>query len=635
MLQKMRDNTQSTGFKVIVGVLIFVLAVFGFGAFNFFVNPDPGIASVNGEDITQTELAGETERARMRLLAQMGEDADPASIDTLQLQGQVLEQLINRRLMEQMTDELGLGTSKKQVDQVIIENPSFHVDGKFNEDLYVRLIQQYGYTPAGFAASARKDMAITQIQDAVTETAIVPEWQLRWLVELMQQQRDLAYLPLEPEHFAERAEVSQEELQGYYDDHRLSFQTEETLDLAFVALSWKDLVEAAKADVTEEAVVARYEADRAAAMADEQRRASHILLRLNDNRDEAAAIAEAKQLRAQLNTGADFAELAGEHSEDPGSAANGGDLGPAGKGVFVPEFEEALFALEVDEISEPVVTQFGVHLIRLDQIIEPTYPDLEAERDGIVNRVAEEMAREQFADKQREMDGLAFERSDSLEGVAEAFGLEVQTVSGISRTEGPGLFAEAALRDAAFSGDVVEMGYNSQAVEVGDDQAVVVRLVERHEPRERSFEEVSAEIEAILRAEKAQDAIADALAEGLQQLEEGVSTGEIAGAYGLEWETRTLASSSQSDVPREVLRAAFDLPPPVSGQKSVGSAELAGGGRALITVTRVRNGDIEAMTEQQVDALARFLRSRTGNLDFSGLYETLRADASIKRPEAI
>ncbi len=634
MLQKMRDNTQSLGFKILVGALIFVLAVFGFGAFNLFVNPDPEIASVNGDAITEGELAAETERARIRLLGQLAEDADPASIDVLQLQTQVLDQLINRRLLEQATDSLGLTTSKARVDRAIIDNPGFQVDGRYDPDTFVRVVRQFGYTPAAFGEVAGKDMAIEQMQRAVMDSAVVPDWQLRWLVALMQQRRDLAYLPMTRAHFAERAEISEEEMQRHYDENRLAYQTEESVDVAFVELSWQDLMEAATADVEEDEIVSAYEAEKQAAAADEQRRSSHILLRLTDDRDEQAAIAEARQLRAQLNTGADFAELAKAHSDDPGSAANGGDLGPAARGVFVPEFEEALFALEVGELSEPVVSQFGVHLIRLDEIIVPTYPSLDDMREQIVARLAENGARERFVEKQRELDGLAFEQNDSLDGLAEAFGIPVRNVSGVTRKQGPEQFANGELRDAAFSEDVLERGFNSPAISYEEGRAVVVRLVERHVPREQSLEEVRDVIEATLRAQKAEVALDAAFADALEQLRGGAAVADVAQSHGLEWQTHTLASNSEPGIPQEVLRAAFALPPPDAGDKQIGSATLLEGGHAIITITRVENGDIETMTEQQVDGLARFLRSRTGNLDFSALFESVREDASIDRPSA-
>ena len=633
MLQKMRDNTQSLGFKILVGAIIFVLAVFGFGAFNLFLDPDPEIASVNGEEISQGQLAGETERARLRLLGQLGEDADPSAIDSLQLQGQVLDQLINRKLLEQAAGELGLATSKARVDASIIENPGFQVNGQYNEDLYLRVIRQFGYTPAAFSAIAANDMAIQQLQSGIGESAVVPEWQLRWLVELMQQKRDLAYLPFTQAHFSERVEVSEEELNQHYDDNRLMFQTQEKLDLDYVSLGWQDLVEEVSANVLEDDIVEAYESDRQAAAADEQRRSSHILLRITDDRDEAAAIAEAKQLRAQLSTGADFAELAEAHSDDPGSAANGGDLGPAGKGVFVPEFEEALFALEVGELSEPVVSQFGVHIIRLDEIIVPTYPSLEDMREQVVAGLAESEARALFVERQRELDGLAFEQNDTLEGLVSEFGLELKTATGVTRSAGGDLFAAAELRDAAFSEDVLERGYNSPAITLDDDRAVVLRLRERHLPREQTFDEVKAEIEAELRRGKATAAIEEAVTEGLAALESGTPVGEVADEYGLQWETHTLAGSGEAGVPREVLREAFDLPAPAAGEKRLASTELGMDGRALITVTRVVNGDIERMTEQEVDGLMRFLRNRVGNLDFSAFFESVREQASINRPE--
>ena len=633
MLQKMRDNTQSIGFKIVVGLIIFVLAVFGFGTFDLFASNDVEVASVGSHDITESMLARETERTRIRTLAQMGENADPALIDVVALRAQSLDQLINQAVLVETSDQLGVVTPAGEVDKSLLENPSFQTDGKFDQDLYVRLLGQYGYTPVTFREQVTQEMAISQLQASITDSSSVPRWQLREFAALMNQRRDLAWLPLTQSAFAAKVEVTDEDIEASYADNRLEYETEDTVDLDYVVFSSQSLAGDPSIEIKEEDLRAGFEADLKALAETEQRVSSHILLRITESRDDAATLAAINDLRAQLVSGADFADLAKKHSEDPGTSATGGDLGAAGRGIYDPAFETALFALQEGELSEVVKSQFGYHLIKLLSIQKPIEPTFEEKRAEIDARLRQDRAKDLFVDKVRELDSLAFEQNSSLDPIVEKFDLKIESQDGVTKDAGEGLFANEKLREAAFGGDVLTRGFNSAVVELDDTQAVVLRVRKRHEPRERSLEEVRPQIVETLTREKASTAIETAAIDGLARLEAGESAGQVANVLGTEWQTSSRATRSQSDVPREVLEKAFAMPfDRTAENRSVASVDLPDG-RALVTVTQVVDGDLEAMTTEEVDGLSRYVKSRTSGLEFTGLFRTVEKSEGVSRAD--
>ena len=476
MLQKLRDQTQSLFFRILVGAIIFTLAIFGFGAFNLFMNPDPAVASVNGEDITQSQLLMESDRERRRIALQAGENFNPDLIDPLMLQSMVIDQLVGRILLTQAAEDMNMGASARQINSVVTSNPNFQIDGKFEESAYRQVVQMMGYTPQTFLDTTGELLVLDQLRRGVRDSSFVSEWEVRHNARLLNQKRDLAYLPFTIEAMSETIEVSDEDIELRYAENERQYMTEESVDVAYVELTWQDLVDDPSVEVTEEDLLAAYEADKLANPPEEQRDASHILLEINDERTAEQAEAELTALRERIVAGEAFADLAGEYSEDPGSAVNGGNLGSMSKGVFVPEFEETLWVLEEGELSQPVKTDFGFHLILLNEISLDEYPEFAVMRAEIDTRLRRAQAEALFLERFRELDSLAFEQPDSLDGISEALALEVKTANGVTRNAGSGIFGNVELRGALFSDDVLNNSYNSSAIEYTDNRAVVARV---------------------------------------------------------------------------------------------------------------------------------------------------------------
>ncbi len=632
MLQKLRDRTQSMGFKIIVAALVFALAFFGFGAFNVFAPGDPEVASVNGEEITRSMVEVETERQRRRILLQLGDEMDPQAIDPLALQQASVEQLIVRTLLDQAIDELGLQASQSQVEEIVASDPNFQVDGRFNENLYRRGVSALGYSAPEYLEELAALLRLNQLSQTIADTAVLPPWETRLLNGLMNQARDIAYLPFTVEHFSEGVEIALDEARIYYDEHEAEFMTDEAVDVAYLELSWQALQDDPGIDIHEARVRSEYEADKANAGGEELRSSSHILLQVTDERSDEQARNQLNDFRERIESGESFADLAREYSEDPGSQAAGGELGSVGKGIFDPDFEKVLWDLEEDgQLSEPVKTQFGHHLIRLDGVEIRPYPGFEEVQADIEQRLLEAEARALFKDRVRELDNLAFEMNDSLDGIAETLELEQRRTGGVTRESGEGIFVNAELRDALFQADVLLDGNNSPAVEYTDGRAVVARVREHYPPVAKSFAEVEQAIGESLIEQAARRALFAARSDALRQIRDGASVTDVANSHGLDWETFELATRAGGRAPADVLSAAFALPRPPEGGRSVGTANLGVEGEALVTVTRVVDGDLAAVSDQELETMRAYFASRGGTLDFAALQAALDADADIER----
>ena len=633
MLQRMRDGAQSMGAKIMVGIIAFVLTVFGFGAFNLFAVGEPVAITVNGEDITEALLGVEMERRRRDILRQMGEGADPSLIDESLLRQSTLGLLVDQTLLRQTAEDLGLAASANRLNRDILRNPEFQVEGSFDEDRFRAVLASSGFSPSSYQDELANNTLIVQLAGSVGDTGAPTDREVREAASLLTQRRDVAWLAFRTEDFAADIEVSEEDIAAYHDYHVDRFMTPERLDVEYVSLSLADIadgIELTEADVRE--AFAAEERDRNAAGDVRRRRGAHILLEVGDDRSEADAIAHLAELRRELQGGDSredaFEEKARELSEDPGSAANGGDLGLVGRDVFDAAFESALWDLEVGELSEPVVTAFGVHLIRLLEIEETEAPTFEEARERLSAELQRNRAQDAFDERLRQMDEIAFEEPDTLEGVGAALDLPVERVDGVTRDTATGPFADATLRDAVFEADVLHEGYNSPAIRTGDT-AVVARVATRHAPAEIPLEEARDDIRSQLLAERGDDAARSAATAALDRTASGEAVADIAADYGLEWNVRESVTAAAPDLPPAVGRAAFELSLASAGERAATNVEVPGDGHAVVTVTRIEPGDFGAMTESERAAMRTQLGAWARERDMSALLGSLRVDAGL------
>ena len=433
MLQELRNQTQSLGFKVLAGAIIVVLTLFGFGATNLFLASDPTIAAIGDYEITETVLERETERERRKLLFQVGEDFDPNSIDRLKLREYTLEQLITKEVLFQTAENLNIRTGKALVDQRLLDNPVYQKNGLFDEPTYLQQVQMLGYSPIQFVNEYGRSLSAELLRTGIASSSFTSDWEVEEAIKLLTQKRDVAYLLFGLEKFKEGVEVSEAEIKERYDEELDLYMTDTSLELEYLGLSVESLTSDASLEISEEDILGAWKDGQDEAIENAQRASSHILVSIDADRTEPEALEAVNSIYQDLSEGADFEVLAKELSDDAGSSRAGGSLGLAGRGVFAPEFEEALWSLEKEgSISQPVKTEFGYHIIRLDSLQEVDYPGLEESRGDLIATLKEELARELFAEKMLELERLSYDERYSLSETAKELEGSVVVVNDIT-----------------------------------------------------------------------------------------------------------------------------------------------------------------------------------------------------------
>ncbi len=637
MLQQLRDQTQSSGFKVLVIAIIVVLVFFGFGATNVFSVGDPEVAEVGHFAITENILGVETERERRRILGQMGPDFDPNDIDRLQLQQYALSQLINRQVLYQTAANLDIKVSADAVDQELLQSPAYQRDGQFDEALYLGQVQMLGYRPEEFISEYANAMGSSQLQQGIQNSSLLAEWEVAEIYSVMEQRRDVAYLPLLVDDYANTVSVSDAEVTERYEAAQGAYMTERKVDVEYVEFSVDTVAAGSSVDVSEDELRSMYESDRDAALEATERDSAHILFEVTDQRDDAATLELARSVRERIDAGDDFAELAKELSDDVGSALAGGALGLSGKGVFDPLFEQALWALvKAGDVSEPVRTEFGYHLIKLVAISEATYPTFAEERDTLLQRLRRELALDAYAELQEEVERSAYDERYALSETAAAFALSLKRVDGITQgaevSDDAQVLNAGVVKAALFSADLIE-GENSSVINVDDETSVMVRVAQNYPPEVIPLAQVRTQISAEVRREKALDLIDEASADALILLEQGEGVSQVASGLGKRWTTLESVNRTRADddVTREVISYAFTLPRPDENDRSVGSVVLADGSSALVAVTRVVMGDISSAPDGYREQLRNAIAQRNLQAEFAAFYRGAEEFVGVTR----
>ena len=624
----MRDGAQGLGAKIIVGIICFVLVVFGFGAFNFLAENEPRAASVNDDEITVRELEIETQRQKRNLQSRMGDEVDPELIDNLVSQQTVLDSLINRTLLRQTAEDLSLVGLAESFRKELIDNPNFQVDGVFNQSIYRSTLQNLGYSPQSFQSAMETDAQLSQLVEVYQDTSFTTGRELRDAASMLNQTRDVAYMIIDTAMFEDRVGVSETEIADFYEMHTDQFVTEESFDLAYVEFSDHDRRN--EIDISVEDVRSAYESAKAASESNDRRRASHILLEVNENRSLVVALEEMSNIRSRVIGGEDFSTLAKELSEDPGSGSAGGDLGVAGRGAFVSDFEDVLWSLATGDVSLPFQTEFGVHLVKLVEIEAVEFPSFDDEQSAMRETLLTERAGRLFEERLAAVDKLAFEETDSLQPIADTHALEIKTVEGLTRSEGVGVFASTKVRQRVLEIDVIDNGFNSRPILIEDTHAVVVRLVDRTASKQRSLNEVREQIIAQLKQDKVDEQVLTMVRDTVVRLENEESASDVAARVGATWVRSDDATRAVDNVPTPILQQAFELAVPGERSRSVGETQLEDGKRAIVLVTNANLGDFGATTEFERLQLTDQLTDFFGQRDFEGLIQTLRSDASIE-----
>lgn len=619
MLQNIRDNSQGWIAKTIIGVIIVLMALTGFDAIMNVASNRNEAAEVNGEPIALGELSRAVDMQRRQLQQRFGGQFDASLLDEKLLRSSALDALIERKLLLQGAAQAGFGFSQPALDQLILLTPEFQQDGKFSAERFDQVIRQMGYDRLQFRQLLEQEMLIGQLQAGLAGSGFVTEEEVRAFAALERQTRDFASLTLQADSAA--VSISDEQLKAYYDEHASEFMTAEQVRIEYVELKKERFFD--QVEVSAEELQAEYEKE--IANLGEQRRASHILLEIGDALNDEQARAKLEELRQRILAGEDFAALAKEFSNDPGSAAAGGDLGYAGQGVYDAAFEEALFALQVGQVSAPVKSEFGWHLIRLDDIQAAEVPSLDSLRPQLERELKTQKVEQRFVEVTKELEDAAFESAD-LQQPAQELGLEVREAAPFGREGGEGIAANRQVVQAAFSTEVLTEGANSAALELDPDTVVVLRVKEHRKPEQQPLEQLADTLRDKLRREKAAEQARQRGEALLAELREGKAP-SVAG----EWQSRAATGRDQEGVDPQLLEALFRMPKPASAeQPSFAGLSLANGDYVVLRLQDVGSAGAELGAEE-LAMYRRFLASRSGQQDFQAFQRQLREQAEIER----
>ena len=622
MLQNIRDNSQGWIAKTIIGVIVALMALTGFDAIFRATSTSQDAAKVNGEEITTNELSQAVDMQRRQLIQQLGKDFDPALLDDKMLHDAALKGLVDRKLLLQGAADSKFAFSEAALDQQILQTPEFQVDGKFSADRFDQVIRQLGFSRLQFRQMLTQEMLIGQLRAGLAGSAFVTDTQVDAFARLEKQTRDFATLTFKADIAA--AKVTDDEVKAHYDEHAKEFMSPEQVVLDYIELkksSFFDQVAVKDADLQ-----AAYQKE--IGNLAEQRRAAHILIEVNDKLNEAQAKAKVEEIQQRLAKGEDFAALAKEFSQDPGSSSKGGDLGYAGKGVYDPAFEKALYDLKKDQVSGPVRSDYGWHLIKLLGVEAPSVPSFASLKDKLTHELKSQQVEQRFVDVTKQLEDSAFEASDLVQP-AQELKLKVQTTAPFGREGGEGLTSNRAVIQAAFSPEVLEEGSNSAPLELDPETVVVVRMKEHRQPEQLPLESVASSIRAQLIKNHATEAVKTKGAE----LVTGLRDGKIALAAkqnGQSWKVLEAVTRSQEGIDPVVLQALFRMPKPLGKDKpSYTSLTLADGSFVVVRLNGVN--EAAAPTADEKAQYRRFLASRAGQQDFAAYRAQLQSKAKITR----
>lgn len=631
MLQRIRDGLHRHKWLgyVVLGALALVFAAWGaYGIVNLNIDNASYAAKVGGETISLREARNAWTQQEERLQQSFGGSDIPAALRD-RFQDQILEQMIRRDLMTQRAHDLGYRASEDKIREAITQQPQFQIEGKYSADAAKAALAQSGLSIDDYVKDLRNGLQAQQLEDGIRASDFVTPHEIAQAQALQNEQREVRYAVLPVDKFPGPA-IDDAAIQAYYKAHQAEFMIPESVHLQYAELRLDQL--ATQMTVTDDELHAAYEKNKNTYVEPEKRHARHILIA--KTKDDAADRKLAEEVYAQVKAGKDFAQLAKQYSKDPGSAENGGDLGWADRNTFVPPFTEALFNMKVGEIHSPVKSDYGYHIIRLDEIqggktktFEEARPELEAE-------LRRNHATDRFGDIQEQLQSRLEQPGADFDAINKEFKLQTGDVPQFLRaTGGAPLGAAPQLQELVFGDSPLANGRIGGPVLLGDDRLVLIKVLDRKKPEPKPMAEVHDTIVAALKKQNSSDAALKGAESAQAKLESGTSFDDVAKELGVTAEPSRFVGRTDPAVPAQIRSLVFDVPKPADNKPVYRAVKLDTGGAAVVAVTGMRvdsnaNKQMEAAREKQ-DAESQGMSEATAYLE-----EARRTADVRKNPKA-
>lgn len=627
MLELIREKMQGTFAVIIVGLFCAVFALWGAETIFEGRSNKQIVATVNGEEITEPEVTRVISELRQRYTQMLGGKVDPQFLNDKMLRNPALESLISRKLLESQAEDMKMSVGLITVDREIVRDPLFAKDEQtFDPEYYKEKLRGYGITPAMYRNQLSQQLLLTQLQQGISTTAFITDQQVDVIAQLTAQKRSFEYLQLPLEAELDKVILEDEQVEKYYKDHSAEFMTEEKVSIEYLELSKSALMKDVKLD--EEDIRASYDKESANFKPSTERRAAHILVEIEKDGSENATL---DKISERLKAGESFETLAKEYSKDDGSAGQGGDVGFTKGDTFVPEFESALSSLNnVGDVSEPVKSQFGYHIIKLLEKREAAMPSYDERKVDLEKQIRLAKVDDIYSEKLSQLSESTYSAGD-LAGPATEMGLELQKTAAFGRKGGSGIAGQQKIIDAAFSNELLDSGKNSQVIELSADKAIVFRVNNHELPKSRDLLDVKDEIVVKLKRDQAVVSL-KAKAQSLStQIQGGATLRAIAKENSLPDPISVKEKNRSAEgIPPEILTAAFKLAKPVDKAPVVDAVEIGNGDWALLALMSVDDVQLKSSDPEYVAVKDR-LENSAGDVEFSWFEQHLKNAAEIVR----
>ena len=624
MLQDIRDNSQGVIAKVIIGLIVAIFVLFGAESIIGGLTRAPGIAEVNGEEISDFQL----QQSVQELINSIGGSAE--GIDQSLLEQIAINQIVEETLLRQSAQAAAMGISAERIDRAIIDNPNFQVGGRFDPEFAVRTMNSQGFSIQSYKDALSRQMLLSQVVNAYSSSGFATESELQTLASLSAQTRDFRYLTIPPGIRTLGTPITGDEIAAYYESNQTRFVRPESVTVDYVVLDKASLADAI--ELEEGAVQAQYEIERSSFEGSAEKRASHILFETGSTLSVDQAMEAAAAAIERLNLGESFESLALELSSDQVSAAEGGDIGFSDGSAFPSEIEAALEGVAVGDTAGPVETEFGIHVVKLTEDNSAVFQSFDEVAARIERDLKSAQVEQLFAGALSDLSNLAFESSD-LQRLSDELGLDILTSGDFDRSGGGGLFSEPRILEAAFADEVMLDGNNSDVIEIGEERAVVLRVNTIIPEGILPLDDVEPEIAVALRSQMERDSVTALGNELATLLETGSDTELFLADNELQWRSEVAVRRTQSNVNREIIESIFALPAPASGNVSRSQLSLANGTFVMAELTSVAEGSFDALADAEKSAMRESVVGDLGSSELRAFVANLRETGDIVVPE--
>jgi len=621
-IQNIRDNLGSPFVKILTAAIIITFALF-FGWGTVFSTSDANtVASINGKKIDVYDL--DLEMARVQSILNQRFDDPNFSVEAEVLKSLALNSLIRDSLVLDFLESHDVEVSNLTAYKLLAKNEAFKEEGQFSIQKVDTFARQNGFLPGKYLESIRDDIALNFWRVGLSDSYFITSNELNHNIKLANQTRDITFLKLDKSEMEEDLEAAKENVLDFYNQNPSLFKTEEKAKIRFIQISLEDLGNIES--ISKEDVEQEYQAYLETFDSTIRRYASHLMINITIERHKQDAISLANDLRKKLESGENFESLIKEYSEDEGTKNSDGFLGVSDGSAFSPEFELALEVLEKGEVSQPIVLESSVHLLKLTDIQKPTPEKYNLIQEKLKENLIEQIAYQEFTDLLELAADLTFSL-DNLELLSEELKLEIKTKDFFSRTEAEGIFKESILLDAIFNDSTIKKGNLSELIEIDDQNAIILEVTNFQEQETKGFEVVEEEAKTKLIDELSRERLESLQSKILGLLEQGSSLDDVSKENKIKVQTYKSVTRDSSLFTRNVLLEIFNEPRSNLG-KFYSSVSFANGDILIFRLDGVQDSSQEFVGEEK-ESLKNFFLAERSESELADLRINMQEVASV------